>query len=188
VDATLFSTINGLAGHVDSVDDIFEIIAFYGPFFMLAGLAVLWFWPSQRVDRDRHQWGVILAVLSAAIALGVNQIIIRLWDRPRPFVDHHAILLLKPSHDPSFPSDHATFAFAIAVALILTTRRIGWVALAVAVVMSFARVYTGEHYLGDVLGGALIATLVTLALQQLQPWLAPLLAWPLRLAQRLHLA
>ena len=126
------------------------------PIYGVALLLLIWFWPGERARRNLRQWAVINAAAAAVIALGVNQVIIRLWDRPRPFMSHPAIMLLTPSRDPSFPSDHATFAFGIAVALVLALRRAGIAALLLAVLISFARVYTGEHYVSDVLGGALV--------------------------------
>lgn len=64
--------------------------------------------------------------------------------------------------DPSFPSDHATAAFAIAVAITLRSRRAGYLALAMATILAVARVAVGIHYPGDVLGGALLGTLSAL--------------------------
>ncbi len=52
---------------------------------------------------------------AAAVGLLVNQMIIHLWERARPYDAHHSIVpLVTPSMDPSFPSDHATAAFSIA--------------------------------------------------------------------------
>lgn len=105
----------------------------------------------------RH--GVVAAGFSALLALGVAQLIGDLWARPRPYVAHPDVhLFIAPSHDPSFPSDHATAAFAIAVALLLRHRKAGWLALGLASVLSIARVAVGTHYPGDVAAGALIGT------------------------------
>jgi undecaprenyl-diphosphatase len=187
VDAGLFSAINGLAGRADSVDDFFELFSRVAPF-VLVGLALLaWFWPGARAERDRRQWGALVAGGGAALALGINQVIIHLWERPRPFMSHSATLLLAPSHDPSFPSDHAAFAFAVAVGICFAWRRVGMLALLLAALLSFARVYTGEHYVGDVVAGGLIGAGVALALNQARPWLLPVLDPPLRLARRLRL-
>lgn len=188
MDGSLFTTINGLARYSDRVNDVFEFFAHSGPFVLVGLLLLIWFWPGQRVRRNVREWAVMNATIAAAAALGVNQIIIRLWARPRPFVDHHAIMLLTPSGDPSFPSDHATFAFAVAVALFLAMRRLGIVALLLAAIISFARVYTGEHYVSDVLAGAVVGGSVALAVNWARPLVMPLLNPPLRLARRLHLA
>ena len=188
MDTALFHAINGLAGHVDLIDDIAEFVSRDVPFLLIAVLALLWFWPGPRPDRDTRQWGAIAAVLATSIALAVNQIVIRLWDRPRPFATHPATLLLPASHDPSFPSDHATFGFAIAVALLVTVRRIGLVALVLAALLAVARVYTGEHYVSDVAAGALIGIVAALLCVRVAPSLALLLDPLLRLGRRLHLA
>jgi membrane-associated phospholipid phosphatase len=65
-------------------------------------------------------------------------------------------LLSAPSHDPSFPSDHATAAFAIAFAVLFFSRPVGLAFLACAGAIGFARVLVGLHYTGDVLAGALV--------------------------------
>lgn len=188
MDWTLFHAVNRLAGHVDLIDDAFEFLASNGPFLPVLLALAMWFWPGSPSDRDRREWGSLVAAAAGALALGLNQVIIRLWDRPRPFVHHDVTLLLYPSQDPSFPSDHATFAFAVATAIWLANRRLGVVAIGLAGLIAFARVYVGEHYVGDVLGGAMIGSAVAFGLFALQPVVWPLLASPLRLARRWHLA
>jgi undecaprenyl-diphosphatase len=116
-----------------------------------------------RSVNGRH--GVVAAGFSALLALGIAQLIADLWARPRPYVSHPAAhLFIAPSHDPSFPSDHATAAFAIAVAILLRHRKAGWVALALAVVVSVSRVAVGTHYPGDVAAGAAVGTAAALLL------------------------
>ena len=100
------------------------------------------------------------------------------WDRPRPYEAHPGVhLFLAPSHDPSFPSDHATAAFAIAVSLLLRSRRAGLLAIAMAVVLALARVAVGVHYPLDVIGGALLGTIAALLF-----WIEPVRSWLNRLA------
>jgi undecaprenyl-diphosphatase len=58
----------------------------------------------------------------------------------------------------SFPSDHATAAFGVALATwAFLDRRWGGVLFAAAVLIGFARVYVGVHYPVDILGGLLAA-------------------------------
>ena len=62
-------------------------------------------------------------------------------------------LLIGPSGDFSFPSDHATATFAIAAAFLFHgMRRRGLGILSAALLMSIAPVYVGTHYASDVLG------------------------------------
>jgi undecaprenyl-diphosphatase len=136
---------------------VLRFFALEAQFLFLALLAVVFLLRGKwRTVSGRH--GVLAAGFSAALALGVAQVISHLWERPRPYVAHPdgSHLFISPSPDPSFPSDHATAAFAIAVALFLRHRRVGIVALVMATIVSVGRVAVGTHYPGDVAAGALI--------------------------------
>jgi undecaprenyl-diphosphatase len=63
----------------------------------------------------------------------------------------------------SFPSGHATTAFAGAVALSYLWRRAAPLFFLLAAAIAFSRVYVGVHYPGDVLAGAALGSLVGLA-------------------------
>jgi undecaprenyl-diphosphatase len=116
-----------------------------------------------RSVNGRH--AVVAAGFSALLALGIAHLVADLWARPRPYLTHpDAHLFIARSHDTSFPSDHATAAFAIAVALLLRHRKAGWLALALATILSIARVAVGTHYPADVVAGALIGTVAALVL------------------------
>jgi undecaprenyl-diphosphatase len=131
---------------------------------LIALLAVLFFVTGKwRSVKGRH--AVVAAGFSALLALGLAHLIADVWARPRPYVTHPAVHLFIPrSADTSFPSDHATAGFAIAVALFLRHRTAGWIALVMATVMSIARVAVGTHYPADVLAGAAVGTVAALVL------------------------
>ncbi len=188
MDHDLFATINGLAGRERVLDIASVALSRFGSFLLLVALCLIWFLHDTAAKRERRQRLVLIAAIGTASSLLVNQILIRIWNRSRPFAIQPANLLLPPSHDPSFPSDHATFAFAVAVALFLVSKRVGVPALVLAGLIGLARVYTGEHYVSDVVGGALIGILATLAVARGKHALEPFLAGVLRLARRLHLA
>jgi undecaprenyl-diphosphatase len=164
VDFTLYQGLNGLADKSDRFEDVLQFIALYGQYFFVALLAGLFLargkWGSQNA---RH--GVVAAGLSAALALLIAQFVANLWDRPRPYLAHpvEAHLFIAPSPDSSFPSDHATAAFAIAMAIWLRNRRAGEVALVMAALLGISRVAVGTHYPSDVLAGAAIGIAAALA-------------------------
>jgi undecaprenyl-diphosphatase len=108
----------------------------------------------------------VAAGLSAGLGLAVAQVVARLVDRPRPFVADPGTVHLFAHHaaDPGFPSDHATAAFAIGVALLLRDRVWGAIALVAAAVLAVGRVAMGVHYPTDVIGGAALGALAALAL------------------------
>jgi undecaprenyl-diphosphatase len=111
------------------------------------------------------------AILSAALALLAGKVISELVDRVRPFVaDPHGVHLFSAhAADPGFPSDHATAAFAIAVAILLRKRGWGIAALVAATVLAVGRVALGVHYPSDVLAGAALGSAAALLL-----WMPPL--------------
>src|SRR6266536_4627291 len=97
------------------------------------------------------------ALGSAALALLVNQLIGKVWHRARPFASHpSAHVWGSRSHDPSFPSDHASAAFGIAFAVFLYDRLVGSIFLAAAFLIGVGRVFIGAHYPADVLAGCVV--------------------------------
>ncbi len=140
------------------MEDPLRFFALNAQYVFVALLAVLFLVRGKwRSLNGRH--GVVAAGFSALLALGIAQLIADVWARPRPYVAHPDVhLFIARSADSSFPSDHATAAFAIAVALFLRHRKAGWVALALAAVVSIARVAVGTHYPADVVAGAAIGT------------------------------
>lgn len=81
--------------------------------------------------RTRYDTGLAQAAwagLGTLIAVGINQPIVHLVHEARPYTTLHNILVLAThSADPGFPSDHATMAGAVAVGLLLVSRKLGWV-------------------------------------------------------------
>ena len=97
------------------------------------------------------------------LAIGINQVVLLLVQRTRPYDALTSHLIISPSADPSFPSDHASAAFAIAFSfLLLGWRKQGLAYTAAAVLIALSRVYVGIHYVGDVIGGAMTALLAAL--------------------------
>ena len=86
------------------------------------------------------------------LALLVNSALGQLWYHARPFVDHprQTLLLVHHGADNSFPSDHASVAFAIAFAVAFFHRRLGLVFLGAAALIGFDRILVGVHYPVDV--------------------------------------
>jgi undecaprenyl-diphosphatase len=103
---------------------------------------------------------VALALLAAdAATFAIKDLVLR----PRPFVTHRDIHPLYVVHSSSFPAGHAATAFAGAVLLSWAARRGTPAFVLLAVAIAFSRIYVGDHYLGDVIGGAFVGAGVAAA-------------------------
>ncbi len=172
LNGTLFEEINELAGHVSLADRSMEFAAQYAVIAIALLVAGSWFVRAGN-GADRRI-AVYTALASAAIGLGIAVVIQHYYVHQRPFVLRaDVVLLMRHTADPSFPSEHTTAAFAMAAGLGIYRHRLGLLALALAALTAFSRVYVGVHYPGDVAAGAAIGVLVVIAL-----WFArPALAW-----------
>lgn len=119
---------------------------------------------------------LIALTMGACAAYVSNALVAQVWFRLRPFTAGAATLLIsQPAALKSFPSDHATIAFFIAV-LLTAHRRGWWVSFLLAALVALGRVAVGVHYPTDVLAGALVGTVFGLT----TVWLEDVLArrWP----------
>jgi membrane-associated phospholipid phosphatase len=100
--------------------------------------------------------------IAMLIALGLNQPLGRLVGEARPYVTHpHILRLADVTSDFSFPSDHSVMAGAVATGLLLVHRRLGLIAVGLALLLAFARVYIAAHYPWDVLCGLAFGAAIT---------------------------
>jgi undecaprenyl-diphosphatase len=157
MDWSLTHLLNSAVATRDAVEDPVTALAALAVPLYAAATILLWL-----LDRPyaRARWKVacVSALASAGVALLANQAIGHLWDRTRPFAAHPGAvhLLAARSGDPSFPSDHAAAAFAIALAVFAVSARAGAVFLLAATAIAVSRVALGLHYPSDVLAGALV--------------------------------
>jgi undecaprenyl-diphosphatase len=149
------------------------------PIFVVATVA-LWLFDRPGAGR-RWKLAAASGLASAALALIANRVIAAIWNRPRPFEAHHVSYVYGRSHDPSFPSDHASATFAIAFAVLMFDRLVGSVFLIAAVLVAAGRVVIGVHYPGDVLAGVFVGLAAAIVVVRLA---APLLRFLVRLVER----
>jgi undecaprenyl-diphosphatase len=164
MDWSVVHDLNELIRTHDLLEDPLTLFASLAVTIYAVATVALWF-VSRPEGARRLRLACVSALASAGLALLLNQAIGHLWDRPRPYAAHpHSLVLFTtPSHDPSFPSDHAAAAFAIAVAVFFFSRRLGAVFLVFAAAIALSRVLLAMHYPTDVLAGALTGTLSAVA-------------------------
>lgn len=158
LDVALFRAANG--AHAPFFD-LFFLFLTKPPYrvALFAALATLLIWRGGA--KGRRAAITLVFVLLAADQLSAS--LLKPWiDRVRPCFALEEVRLLLPrqARSPSFPSSHATNAFAAAVVLWPVSRSLRWVALGVAALVAYSRVYVGVHYPSDIVGGAILGAAV----------------------------
>ncbi|MFL6180185.1 MAG: phosphatase PAP2 family protein [Actinomycetes bacterium] len=164
----LFGEVNELARDTPWLHGPAAAFANFG--IVLFALLLLAGWWFARGQSASTMAAALTAPLSTLVAVAANQPIISHVAEARPYAAHpHVLLLVGASADPSFPSDHATMAGAVAAGLWLVSWRLGVVTSALALLMAATRVYVGAHYPQDVVAGlalgAVVAVVVWLILR-----------------------
>lgn len=120
------------------------------------GLAALWVGGD---GPDRH--AAVRAALAASCGLALSALAGLLWFHPRPFMAGIGHTFMRHAPDSSFPSDHATIMFSVALVLAASraphARRVGMLLLPLSLVVAWSRIYLGVHYPLDMLGALLLA-------------------------------
>ena len=168
LDIKLFRLINGAAKLNKWLDYFGIFCAVYLIFFMGAGaLAFFFYMPKEGENvswlKEQHSRLKYLFVLigGSAASYLVSILIGFGTGRLRPFANSlevHQLVSASFSHK-SFPSSHATVAFAIAMSVFLFNRTWGIPLLAAAFLVSWGRVFVGVHYPSDVVAGAILGIL-----------------------------
>ena len=157
MDAALTHWINAAAGISPLLDKAMVGISQIGVPLMVLAVVLQWW---AKADRYHVRHAAVSAGLAFLLGLAVNQFILLFVHRIRPYDAGVAHLLIAPSADWSFPSDHATATIAIVAAFAMQGLPRRTIALLVmALLICWSRIYIGTHYLTDVVGGAITGVL-----------------------------
>lgn len=106
-----------------------------------------------------------------------NLVLKNLTARIRPYeVIQGLTLIVGRAPDFSFPSGHTGSAFAVAVVIFLKMpKKYGILAIALASLMGFSRLYVGIHYPSDVIGGVLLGIITSLTAIKCLPDSSPIM-------------
>lgn len=161
LDYKILRAINGMAKHYLWLD-YFGIFCAVFLIWIMAALALgLFFYVPKSINRLKYLFvllasGVGSYLLSALVGFG--------YGRARPFVGFaslHQLIATSFSHK-SFPSSHATIAFALATAVFCFNKPWGILMLILAFLVAWGRVFVGVHYPFDVLAGALLGVVTSI--------------------------
>ncbi len=135
----------------DKSNFIFPIVA-------VAALIVIY---GKRKDR----WGLFLLAITVFASDSICNLLKHAFMRVRPCEAVNGVrLLVGCGRSYSFPSGHATNIFAAMVFLSIRYKRYLPLLIAIALTVSYSRVYVGVHYPTDVVGGAVLGSLVAAAI------------------------
>ncbi len=115
--------------------------------------------------KDYRKTGYTLSVALILCLIAGNLILKPLIARPRPFMFDKAIsLLISAPKDFSFPSGHTMASFSSAFVLMLSSERVikqsqRIIAIILAVLISFSRMYLFVHYPTDIIAGIIVSWL-----------------------------
>lgn len=121
--------------------------------------------------RDRKF--IILFSISFLLTFLLTDVILKnIFFRPRPFPLLPTPYNLQPFVCPtdfSFPSAHASTAFAAATIMAFFDKKRRWFYFLIAILISYSRIYLGCHYFLDVIFGALLGYLISKLILHLTP-------------------
>ena len=171
IDTSIFYFINRTISN-PVTDHLWPLITEYSNF-MIVRIALLGVWVLLIVkggSRGRTAALLCIVILAASDQLS-SSVIKALVARPRPCHDIDGTPVLQGIHllvncgsGKSFPSSHAVNNFAMATLFAYYYRRWTWAFLAWAALVALSRVGVGVHYPSDIAGGAVIGTIVALAI------------------------
>lgn len=160
----------------------FLLNSFFGFFSIKGVFVVIWlviFFYLILIEEKRHKEFIIFFLSSLLISSFFTNVLIKnLTRRPRPFsqiqnskskiqsykIPNYQLPITNYPKDYSFPSGHATFSFAAATILAYFDKKRKKIFYLIALLISFSRIYLGYHYFFDVVGGAILGWLISVAL------------------------
>lgn len=133
---------------------------------LLVPLGLLGLWMS---GSGAQRAAAVKALAATGVALGLNAVIGLLWYHARPFVAGVGHNFMHHAPDSSFPSDHGTIMFTVALVLAASSvpaaKRFGRSLLPLAFVVAWSRVFLGVHWPMDMIGALAVALAMTLLFQ-----------------------
>ncbi|TJX15807.1 phosphatase PAP2 family protein [Tissierella creatinini] len=110
--------------------------------------------------RYRKEGAILLIGLLIGVLVG-NVFLKNLIARPRPcWIDSSVSLLISNPKDYSFPSGHTLSSVIAATVLTMSNKKFGYIAIPMAILISFSRLYLYVHFPSDVLGAYIIGLII----------------------------
>lgn len=135
-----------------------------------------WFWivlaVILMVYKKTRKCGILMLIsLLTGLLIG-NVALKNIIARQRPcWIDPNITLLIPNPTDFSFPSGHTLASFEAATMIFLHNKKYGTLALGLAILIAFSRLYLFVHFPTDILGGAILGTAISIGVYQIDKFL-----------------
>jgi undecaprenyl-diphosphatase len=163
LDESLFRAMNQAGSNI-GLDVFMVALAILGMTYVLVFAGPLLWW------KKRRELGfdvVVLIIVSDLVVEALKLLFMR--ERPSAVLTDSNTLswgFFTTATSMSFPSGHASRAFAMAVLIAFSTRhRVGALMLVFAALVGLSRIYLGLHWPSDVLAGALLGVLLAVIMR-----------------------
>lgn len=172
IDYQLFLWLNSWVGVLPFFDWVIVFRATYSWYVVMvvvAAFVAATVFERFRRHRNQNVELFLFAFASALVArFGVTELIRFFYNRPRPFEVLEGVRqLVDHSGGGSFPSGHASLAFAVAASVSFYYPKTSLLFFAAALSISMNRVAAGVHWPSDILGGAAVGVTTAFALRLL---------------------
>jgi membrane-associated phospholipid phosphatase len=161
--------------HSGNIDEFMILLSTYGREIVwsavIAFLGLFAGWKGKKV--------AVIIVISFLIIMPLNTLLKNFFERPRPVVERQEIdLPLKT--DFSYPSGHASIVSSGALILVILYRKekeliFSSLLTIEAALVCLSRIYVGDHYFFDVIGGALLGSGISLMSISFSKYLDPVI-------------
>lgn len=157
LDRAIFQAINHLPHFVLS-DSIALTLSGFGTGGVIWFLVAIWMFVR---EEHKDHWFFIPIISSGFVSWLLAEVIFKPFvARPRPANFMSTWLVIPDPISYSFPSSHATIAFAMAYVLSQYEPKLRWVLYSLATLIASSRVYLGVHYPSDVVAGAILGVAI----------------------------
>ena len=161
--------------HSSNIDEFMILLSMYGREIVwsavIAFLGLLAGWKGKKV--------AVIIIISFLIIMPLNTLLKNFFERSRPVVERREIdVPLKTNF--AYPSGHASIVSSGALILMILYRKekeliLSSILTIEAALVCLSRIYVGDHYFFDVIGGALLGFGVSLLSISLSKYLDPVI-------------
>lgn len=156
IDILLFLTINTLPHNQFAISFFSTLsgIGTYGFVWILVAIFLVWW-------EGKNRYSLYGLAIAGGLSIAFSEILLKnIIHRSRPELILSFTYLVDSTETFSFPSTHATMAFASSWILSYSHPRWKYALYLLAFLIAFSRIYLGKHFPSDVIAGGILGTVI----------------------------